>query len=72
MLAAVVLLGSRGTKEQKQIKLQLCNERCLMIGGYHGKEMKLDEKEKRIEKFSPSFFFSTSGSHLYDIEFFYL
>ena len=55
--AAAALLGREATKEQKQMKLQLYNERCSMVGGCHGERMKLDEERGTWRKFQFSFSF---------------
>lgn len=47
--AAITLLDSKARKEQKQIKVQLCNKQCLIVRGCQNKKMKLDG-EKKIER----------------------
>lgn len=72
VIVVAVLLSNGATKEQKQIKLQLCNKQCSIVGSCYSKKMKFDEEKKRFEKFSFPFFFSTSASHSHDIEPFHL
>lgn len=46
----VALSGNKAIKNKKQIKLQLGNEQCLMVGGYHSK--KINYSSKRIKSYS--------------------
>ena len=50
------------------MKLQLYSKQCLIVGGYHGERMKLDEEGELGENFNFCFLFSTSASYSRDIE----
>ena len=66
--AAAALLGREAMKEQKRMKLQMCNEQCSTVGGCHGERMKLDEEKGTWRKFFIFVFLSPLVSHSRDIE----